>query len=63
MLCIANIVAVDHGYGRPAKSLSKSDLHLALQVCFSICFTISTHFISHRNNRCSISTKSSTNSP
>jgi hypothetical protein len=32
---ITNIVAVDHGYGRPSKSLSKSDLHLVLQVHFT----------------------------
>jgi len=32
LLCIANIVGVNHGYGRPAKSLNRSDLQIALQV-------------------------------
>ena len=31
-LCLANLVAVDHGYGRPIHSLSASDARTVMQV-------------------------------
>ncbi len=32
-LAIVNLIAVNHGYGEPSKSLHPADLQLALQVC------------------------------
>jgi hypothetical protein len=64
-LAVVNLVAVNHGYGRPSDSLHQDDLQLALQVGLDpkmTWFCKTSSLTTPNSHRCSTWTKSSTNS-